>query len=306
MGTTEPDSATDAAGAATPRVAVIGNGIMGSAMARNLLKAGLGVDVWDRTPERAERLAEAGAVAHASPAEAVTQAAVVITMLPDGPVVTSVAVDQGMLDGIASGAVWAQMGTIGVSAIEQLAATAASRRPDVTFVDAPVSGTRQPAEAGQLLILASGPQEARPALAPVFGAIGARTLWLGEAGAGSRLKLVLNTWLAFLLEGIAESAALADRLGVPHDAFRDASHGGPLDAPLALLKLAKIDAGDESPDFSLQWATKDVDLAVTEAGEQTLPVAAAIDRRWHDLIEAGLGAADVSAARHYLDDGQAG
>jgi len=160
-----------------------------------------------------------------------------------------------------------------------------------------LSGTRQPAEAGQrqLLILASGPESTRAVLAPVFGAIGSRTLWLGEADAGSRLKLVLNTWLAFLMEGIAESVALADTIGVDHQALRDALQGSPVNAPVALLKLAKIDAGDESPDFSLRWATKDVDLALAEAGDQTLPVAAAIDHRWHALVEAGLGQADVSA-----------
>jgi putative intracellular protease/amidase len=123
------------------------------------------------------------------------------------------------------------------------------------------------------------------------------TRWLGEAGAGSRLKLVLNTWLAFLMEGIAESVAMADTIGVDHQALRDALQGSPVNAPVALLKLAKIDTGDESPDFSLRWATKDVDLALAEAGDQTLPVAAAIDRRWHALAEAGLGQADVGAVR---------
>jgi 3-hydroxyisobutyrate dehydrogenase len=273
---------------------------MGSAMALNLLRAGLRVDVWDRTPEVAARLAEKGATAHDSPGLAVAHADVVITMLPDAAAVTSVAVDQGMLKALAPGAIWAQMGTIGVRPTEQLAASVADQRPDVRFVDAPVSGTRGPAEAGQLLILASGPESARPALEPVLGAIGSRTMWLGEAGAGSRLKLVLNTWLAFLMEGIAESVALADTLGVDHRALREALEGGPLAAPAALAKLAKIDAGDESPDFSLRWATKDVDLALAEAGDQTLPVAATISKRWHRLVEAGLGQADVSAVWHGL------
>jgi 3-hydroxyisobutyrate dehydrogenase len=124
------------------------------------------------------------------------------------------------------------MGTIGVRPTEQLTASVADQRPDVRFVDAPVSGTRGPAEAGQLLILASGPESARPALEPVLGAIGSRTMWLSEAGAGSRLKLVLNTWLAFLMEGIAESVALADTLGVDHRALREALEGGPLAALL--------------------------------------------------------------------------
>ena len=279
---------------------MLGTGAMGSGMARNLIRAGLQVDVWNRTPEAAARLTEAGATAHASPGRAVALADVVITMLPDADAVTSVAVGQGMLEALAHGAVWCQMGTIGVQGTQQLAASIAARRADVRFVDAPVSGTRGPAEAGQLLVLASGPASAQPPLVPVFAAIGSRTLWLGEAGAGTRLKLVLNTWLAFLMEGIAESAALADSLGVDHQALRDALRGGPLEAPVALLKLAKIDAGDESPDFSLRWATKDVDLALGEAGEQTLPVAAALGRRWHQLVEAGLGEADVSAVRREL------
>ena len=283
-----------------PRVAVLGTGTMGGAMARNLLRAGLRVDAWDRTPEVAAPLAQAGVTVHRHPNQAVAHADVVITMLSDAAAATSVAVGQGMLQALAPEAIWAQMGTIGVQATQQLAATAAGVRPDVRFVDAPVSGTRGPAEAGQLLILASGPEQARETLMPVFGAIGSKTMWLGAAGAGSRLKLVLNTWLAFLIEGIAESAALADTLGVDHQAFRDAVEGGPLGAPVALIKLAKIDAGDESPDFSLRWATKDIDLALAEVGEGTLPVAAAIYQRWKQLVEAGLGQADVSAARHGL------
>jgi len=282
-------------GALAPRVAVLGTGIMGSAMARNLLAAGLVVDVWDRSPEAAARLTGAGAIAHAGPDQAVARADVVITMLPDEAAVTSVAVGQGMLNALTAGAIWVQMGTIGVRPTEQLAAKVASQRPDVMFVDAPVSGTRQPAEGGRLVILASGSNAARPMLEPVFSAIGSRTLWLGPAGAGSRLKLILNNWLAFLIEGMAESVALADVLGVSHDAIREALHGSPLEAPAALVKLAKIDAGDESPDFALRWATKDIDLALSEAGQETLPVAATIERRWHQLVEAGLGEADVSA-----------
>jgi 3-hydroxyisobutyrate dehydrogenase len=290
--------------AARPRVAVLGLGTMGSAMARSLLRAGLRVGVWDRTPAKADRLTGAGATAHPGPDVAAANADVVITMLPDGPAVTSVAVGQGVLKALRPRAIWSQMGTIGVQATEELASTVERLRPDVQFVDAPVAGTRGPAEAGQLLILASGPQPARLPLEPVFGAIGSRTIWLEEAGAGSKLKLVLNSWLAFLMEGIAESVALADTLGVDHAVLADALRGSSLESPFALAKLAKIDAGDETPDFALRWATKDIDLALAEAGTTTLPVAAAISRRWHDLIDAGLGQADVSAARHGLGQPQ--
>jgi len=283
---------------------VLGAGTMGGAMARNLLRARLRVHVWDRTPARADHLTGSGATAHPGPDVAAANADIVITMLPDGPAVTAVAVGKGMLKALRPRAIWSQMGTIGVRATEELAATVASQRPDVQFVDAPVSGTRGPAEAGELLILASGPQQARQPLEPVFGAIGSRTMWLGEAGTGSRLKLVLNAWLAFLMEGIAESVALADELDVDHAELADALHGSPLEAPVALAKLGKIDAGDETPDFALRWAAKDIDLALAEAGTTTLPVAAAISRRWHELVNAGLGQADVSAARHGLGQPQ--
>jgi 3-hydroxyisobutyrate dehydrogenase len=283
-----------------PRVAVLGTGTMGAAMARNLLHAGLTVDVWNRTPDRTAPLTDLGASAHLLPAAAVAGADVVLTMLPDAGTVSSIALGKGVLESFRPGAVWVQMGTIGPLATDELAAAASSRRPDVLFVDAPVSGTRGPAEAGQLQILASGPNQARPPLEPVFAAIGSKTLWLGPAGAGSRLKLVLNTWLAFLVEGIAETASLADVLGVSHEALASALAGGPLGAGLAAAKLAKIDAGDESPDFSLRWALKDVDLAVEASGGWRLPVTAAISSQWHELARSGLADKDVSVVRSGL------
>ncbi len=239
-------------------------------------------------------------MAHEDPAAAVAQAGVVITMVADAAAVEDVAFGQGALAAMRPSAVWAQMGTIGVDAIARLAARAARERPDVGFVDAPVSGTRAPAENGQLLILASGPEDARPVLDPVFAALGQRTLWLGAAGAGSRLKLVMNTWLVTLVEGTAEILALADSLGVPRSSVLGFLGEGNLSAPVAQVKGRKMDAADDSPDFSLQWALKDVDLALA-ATDRTLPVLEAIQRRWAALAGQGLGGLDLSAARHGLD-----
>ena len=297
---------TDATqGAAGPRAAVLGIGTMGAGMARNLLKAGLPVDVWNRTPERAAALAAEGAVAHESPAQAVAHADVVITMLADAEAVRLVAFGEGMLAAMRPGAVWSQMGTIGVAAVDELAARVRDERPDVYFVDAPVSGTRGPAEAGELLILASGPEEAKHVLEPVFDAIGRKTKWLGEAGAGSRLKLVMNSWLVFLVEGTAEILALADSLGVDHDEVLDFLGAGNLASPFALTKFRKMAAADDSPDFSLQWALKDIRLALSAASDRPLPVLAAIGERWDELVRQGFGGQDVSAARHGLDKGAA-
>jgi 3-hydroxyisobutyrate dehydrogenase len=171
--------------------------------------------------------------------------------------------------------------------------------PAVAFADAPVSGSREPARNGRLVILASGPAGARSMLEPVFQALG-RTVWLGEAGAGSRMKLVLNTWLAFEVEAAAEVAAFADRLGVAHTALREAVAGGPLASGVAMTKLAKMNGGDYSPDFSLEWALKDLDLAQAAAGVEVIPVAESIAERWRRLVAEGYGRLDISAARKGL------
>jgi 3-hydroxyisobutyrate dehydrogenase len=284
----------------TGRVAVLGLGTMGAGMARNLLRAGLRVDVWNRTPERAATLAEAGAVAHADPADAVAHAGVVITILSEAVATRSVAVDAGMLAAMMPGAVWAQMGTVGVAATEEFAGLVAAQRPDVLFVDAPVSGTRAPAEAGELLVLASGPERAKTLVEPAFGAIGRATLWLGEAGAASRLKLVWNTWLMFLIEGTAEVMALADAVGVDRSEVLDLVGTGRMGTPVAGGKAQKMYSGDDSPDFALGLAVKDLTLALDAAPGRSLDVLAALRDRWQRLVDQGMGGLDMSAARHGL------
>ena len=278
-------------------VAVIGTGIMGAAMARNLAGAGMPTTVWDRSPSATAPLAEAGARVAASPADAVRGARMVITMLPTAAIVESVMFNDGAAQALAEGAVWAQMGTIGISETSQISSHLGQLRPDVRFVDAPVSGSKGPAEAGQLLILASGPPEARPVAGPAFSAIGRKTVWLGEAGQGSRMKLVVNAYMSTLIEGVAEALELASQLGIDNAELAEAIEGGPLDAPIADAKLHKMAGGDFAPEFPLEWALKDVDLAIAAAGAGTLPVLAALSRQWRAAVDAGHGREDVSAAR---------
>ena len=292
---------TDRSGQAATSVAVLGTGIMGAAMARNLLVAGLGTTVWDRSPEATGALAEAGAVVAASAAEAVGGAGVVITMLPTAAAVQSVMFGDGVVQRLADGAVWAQMGTIGVEATAGLADRLGQLRPDAMFVDAPVSGSKGPAETGQLLILASGPAAAEPVLAPAFAAMGRKTTWLGAAGQGSRMKLVVNSYLCFLVEGVAEALELADRLGSNPADLDAAIEGGPLDAPLADAKLHKMARGDFAPEFPLEWALKDVDLAIAAADGARLPLLEALSRQWRSAVEAGHGREDISVTRVALE-----
>ena len=283
-----------------PRVAVIGTGTMGSSMARRLLGAGMKVDVWSRHATSTMPLVAAGATAYDEPTEAVRQSDVVITMLPNADVTTEVMISGQVLGAMAPKSIWVQMATIGAEATERLVIETRTHRPAVTFVDAPVSGSREPAEKGQLLILASGPPRAAALLEPVFAALGRATLWLGAAGAGSRMKLVLNTWLAFQVEGAAEVAALATDMGVDAPGLMGALRGNPLASPYALAKLAKMFDQDDHADFSLDLALKDLELATSEADRGVAPLAVAIAQRWRELVRNGFSGLDVSAARNGL------
>jgi 3-hydroxyisobutyrate dehydrogenase len=277
-------------------VAVIGTGIMGSAMTGSLLRAGLPTIVWDRSPSATKVLADQGARVAATPGDAVAESDVVITMLPTGAITRSLILDNGVVDSFKRGAVLAQMGTIGIEATVEAAQQLQGLRPDVSFVDAPVSGSKGPAAAGELLILASGPPEVRSKLEPVFSAIGRKTVWLGEAGEGTKMKLVVNSYMCVLIEGVAEALELANRLGVDPNGLEEAIAGGPLDAPIADAKLHKMETGDYAPEFPLEWALKDVDLAITASGG-ALPLLAALSTQWHGAVDAGHGREDISAAR---------
>jgi 3-hydroxyisobutyrate dehydrogenase len=279
-----------------PPVAVLGTGIMGSAMARNLLAAGLRTTVWDKSPEATAALGATGALVAASAQDAIRDARVVITMLPTADAVNSVIFADGR-PAFARAAVWAQMGTIGVAATTGLGEMLSRLRPDVMFVDAPVSGSKGPADAGQLLILASGPPAAEAIVQPTFTAIGRKTVWLGQAGQGTRMKLVVNAYLSFLIEGVAEALELGSQLGIDPAGLDAVIEGGPLDAPLADAKLHKIARHDFTPEFPLEWALKDVDLAIAAADGTRLPMLEALSRQWRMAVEAGYARDDISAAR---------
>ena len=284
--------------AAAPVVAFLGTGRMGGPMAANLARGGLGVRVWNRTSSRAEALAADGAVVAASPAEAVRGATIVITMLADGPATQRAATGPDGFLAAAPGVTWVQMGTIGIEWTARLADIAAAR--GVVFVDAPVSGSEGPAKAGQLTILASGPELVRDALAQVFGVLGRATVWLGQAGQGTRAKLVLNNWLADLTETTAETLSFARRLGLDPADIVDLLQSNPLGAPYAVQKARAMLAGDFSPSFALKHALKDAELAAqaAQANGGALTLTSALLPRWR--LTAASGHADDDLAAVYL------
>ena len=203
-----------------------------------------------------------------------------ITMVTDIDAVVLIARDQGMLAALAPGVLWAQMSTIGVAGTEGLAAMVAAERPDVILVDAPVSGSRDPAEHGQLTIFASGPEEARPRVAPLFAALGQRTVWAGAVGAGSRLKLVNNTLVAFAAEAVANAAALAGRLGLETERVVEALGDSPLVSPWQAAKLQRIAKGEFSAQFALSLALKDARLALHAADDDRFSALACLAAPW--------------------------
>jgi 3-hydroxyisobutyrate dehydrogenase len=286
-------------------VAVLGIGAMGHGMATSLLRAGIPTIAWNRRPAVTRDLAGLGADVAETVADAARRAAIVVTMVTDTDAVLSIARDQGMLAALAPGAIWVQMSTIGVAGIERVAAMVAAERPDVTLLDAPVSGSKDPAAQGQLTIFASGPEEARSRVAPLFDALGQRTVWVGAVGAGSRLKLVNNTLVAFAAEGVATSVALAGRLGLETETVIEAVGGGPLVSPWQAAKLARIAAGEFSAQFALSLALKDVHLALQAADSDRFAALAGLAEEWQQGVDAGLGDQDLTVVKRVLEQ-QAG
>jgi 3-hydroxyisobutyrate dehydrogenase len=267
------------------KVAWIGTGLMGAPMARNLVDAGHEVRAWNRTPSKAQGL---GATVADSPAGAVEGADVVVTMLADGPAV------EAAMEGVELTAdqIWWQCSTVGVEWISKLAAAAGP----AAFVDGPVSGTKGPAEQGQLTILASG--KGRERLGDVFAPLAAKVVDLGdEVGAGTKLKLVLNQWVISFVESLAETIALAEGLGIEPVKIFDSLDGGPLYAAYMRIKgQAMVDRAFE-PSFSLKLAHKDAGLVLEAASELglDLPLPAVVEAQMRKAIELGHGEDDLSA-----------
>jgi 3-hydroxyisobutyrate dehydrogenase len=277
-------------------IAVLGTGTMGVPMVRNLIGAGYDVRVWNRTAAKAQALVADGAQWAADPAAAATGCDVMITMLSDGAAVEQVLTGHGgAFSTLPTGSTWIQMSTVGIEWSDRLAALAAWR--GITYIDAPVSGSSVAAGHADLIILASGAGSVRAHVAPIFDALGRETVWLDWPGDGSRLKLALNNWLAVLVEGMAETLALAETLGLNPRLFLNTVCDGPMASQYAIDKGEAMLNSDFTPGFPLRHAMKDAELALNAAhlhGMQ-LPLTSALIPRWYAAIAKDLGANDVAS-----------
>jgi 3-hydroxyisobutyrate dehydrogenase len=274
-------------------VAVLGTGVMGGPMARNIARAGLAVRAWNRTIERARDLESDGATVVERPEDAVDGADVAITMLADAPATFDVA--EAMLPALRPDAIWVQAGTIGIDAIERCIEMA--QRKGTTILDAPVLGTAKPAQDGKLTVLASGPDDAIDRCDPIFRAIGQRTVRAGASGKGTRLKLAVNAWVLALTQGTAEAVALGKGLGVGLDQMLEALDGGPTDSPYFRMKSKLMDDGEYPVSFTLRLAAKDAALiaeAAARAGVD-LPMIRTVAQRLAEGVDAGYGDEDMAA-----------
>jgi 3-hydroxyisobutyrate dehydrogenase len=278
----------------TVRVGLLGVGLMGSAMAHRLLDRGIEVIGWDRESERVGVLAERGGAVANSPSEVVTGAGVVITMLPTAGVVRGVV--EPLLEGWPQGTIWLQMSSVGAVEADEL--TQLAEKHAIRLVDAPVSGSTHPAEQGQLTILASGPDSARATVAPIFEALASRVLWVGEAGMGSRLKLVANHWMITMVDALAESMQLCEAMGLDQQQFIALLDGGPLGSVYAVQKLEEMQRHEYPAGFPVRLAVKDLQLVreVEQSSGRKMPLLDIVLKRF---MSAGEDLADQDLAAIY-------
>lgn len=292
---------TERTGTGKPRVGMLGLGLMGSAMGRRMLEQGLDVIAWDRDSEHLHVLEQAGGEAADSAAAVVAEADVVITMLPTKEIVLEVV--EPLLDAWPQDKIWLQMSSVGAQEADQL--TRAAQEHAVTLVDAPVSGSTQPAEQGELTILASGPDSTRERLSSIFDALASKVLWVGEAGNGSRLKLAANHWMVTMVTALAETMHLCEAMELDQEHFVELLDGGPLGAPYAVQKLGEMRRHEYPAGFPVRLALKDLELVreVQQSSGAKMPLLDVVLERF---AEADEELADQDLAAIYEVDDDAG
>lgn len=272
-------------------VAFIGTGIMGAPMVSNLLKAGFEVRVWNRSPHKAQPLAEQGARVAATPEEAARGAQVLVCMLSDGPTCNQVLFEEGAVQGLAAGALVIVMSSIAVDAAVAQAQRCAER--GLLYLDAPVSGGERGAREGSLAIMAGGTQAAFEQAGPVLGALG-RPVHVGPAGTGELAKLVNQLIVASTLATVSEGLLLAERGGADPAKVHEALMGGFADSPIWRQHGLRMLSGDFTPGGPAKWQLKDTHtaLAQAEALGLDLPVAKQVDTLFEAMVQAGDGELD--------------
>jgi 2-hydroxy-3-oxopropionate reductase len=274
----------------------IGLGIMGSAMAKNLLKAGFQVTVWNRSPEKARDLAALGATSAETPRAVVEACSVTFAMLADPAAAEAVCFGKdGVLDGIGTGKGYVDMSTVDAATAQKIGTAVAARGG--RFLEAPVSGSKKPAEEGTLIILAAGDRPLYDDALPAFEKMGKKVLYLGEVGNGANMKLVVNMVMGGMMAIFCEGLALGEKAGLAGADILDVIDAGAMANPMFRLKGGLIGRDDFTVAFPLRHMQKDLRLAVALGDQAGQPLfsAAAANEAFKRAREMGLGDKDFSA-----------
>jgi 3-hydroxyisobutyrate dehydrogenase-like beta-hydroxyacid dehydrogenase len=280
------------------RVAFLGLGIMGRPMAANLVKAGNEVSVWNRSPGKDVE----GARTAASPADAAKDAEVIWMCVSDTRAVESVLFGpQGVESSIGSGAVVVDSSTISPSAERQFAERL--RAKGVEYVDAPVTGSKVAAEAGNLIFMAGGDEGVLAKVEPLFKAMGRQVFRMGETSKGQAAKLVMNLQIALIYEGFAEALTLATKLGVNIDALLPLIQASMVKSGVVEYKAPFVLKRDFTPNFPLRLMLKDIHLALAAAKEARvkLPALETVEEVYEMAAEEGHQDLDYAATLTLLE-----
>lgn len=284
------------------KIGFIGLGIMGGRMAANLQKAGHSLVVYNRTRDKADPLLSRGAVWAESPAALAAQVDIVFTMLAHPAAVRQAALDRdGFLPSLERDLTWVDCSTVNPSFSIEMAGEAEAF--GVRFLDAPVTGSKDPAEKAALSFWVGGAAADLEACRPLLECMGNRIVHCGGHGMGTSMKMVMNQLLGTAMAGFAEGMVLGEALGLSRKALFDALSGAPVAAPFLALKRERIEKGKYEPaDFPLRWLQKDLQLVAISAAETG--VVLSLTNRAGELyrlaIEEGRGDEDFSAIYEHL------
>ena len=279
------------------KVGFIGLGIMGSAMAANLQKAGYQLAVWNRAPEKCAPLIEAGARQAASPRAVAESCEIVISMMSTPEAVAAVRDgDNGIIAGLKPGAGYIDMSTVDVQTAQTTARLV--NRCGALFLEAPVAGSRKPAEDGSLTIMAAGDRPLYDAVLPLFERMGKKILFLGETGSAARMKLANNLVMGGMLVAFCEGVALAAKAGLDLAQFQEVLDAGAMSNPMFRTKGGTVAKQEDFPAaFPLKHMQKDLRLALQLAEGAGLPLfaTATVNELFKQALAAGLGDSDFAA-----------
>ncbi|KAF8402444.1 hypothetical protein HHK36_013400 [Tetracentron sinense] len=277
-------------------VGFLGLGIMGKAMALNLLRHGFKVTVWNRTLSKCDELVEHGASIGETPAAVVKKCKYTIGMLSDPSAALSVVFDKdGLLEQICSGKGYIDMSTVDANTSSKISEAVTKKGGD--FLEAPVSGSKKPAEDGQLVILAAGESALYEEVLPAFNVMGKKSFFLGQVGNGAKMKLVVNMIMGSMMNAFSEGLVLADSSGLNQQTLLDVLELGAIANPMFKMKGPAMIQNNYSPAFPLKHQQKDMRLALALGDENgvSMPVAAAANEAFKKARSQGLGDHDFSA-----------